>query len=122
MRYIMEDVLGIEPGEHGYLIPIERFLMKARTWLAQRGRDLTAEVPSYEEEPWEDWEDPQMKRGWTSQPGSNVVKMQPKTEPRRGARVVHGGRREGYDEEIIERMIMIAELGKEHGATHIDAA
>jgi hypothetical protein len=31
------------------------------------------------------------------------------------------GRREGYDNETIMRMVKIASLGKERGATHVSA-
>ena len=114
------DILGLERGEHGWLMPIEKFLMRARTHVA--GGAESPEEETWEQEPWEDWEDPQMKRGWTARPGSNVVQMQPKTEPRRGARVVHVGKPKGYYENIIKQMIEIAEEGKKHGATHIDIA
>ena len=117
---VLEDMLGLKRGPHGWLMPIEKFLMTARTYLA--GGEESPEEETWEQEPWEDWEDPQMKRGWTARPGSNVVQMQPKTEPRRGARIVHVGKPEGYYDDVLRQMIAIAEEGKKHGATHIDVA
>jgi len=38
-----------------------------------------------------------------------------------GPRMISGGRREGYDENNIMRMVKIANLGKEMGATHVSA-
>ena len=110
MAYLLGDVLGFERDD-GFHVPIDMFLSKAQIWLQKNMGQTTPELPS-QEEPRE------FKRSVTTDPETGVPAI---SGGHVGPRMVSGGRREGYDETTIMRMVQIASLGKEMGATHISA-
>jgi hypothetical protein len=111
MAYIMRDILGFEDEDYGYHVPIDIFLTKAQIWLQKNVGQTTPQLPS-QEEPRE------FKRQVTTDPETGLSTI---GGGHAGPRVIHGGRREAYDEETIMRMVKIASLGKEMGATHVSA-
>ena len=111
MAYIMRDVLGFDSEEHGFHVSIDNFLTKAQIWLQKNMGQTTPELPS-QEEPRD------FKRSVTTDPETGVPAI---SGGHVGPRMISGGRREGYDENNIMRMIKIASLGKEMGATHVSA-
>lgn len=113
MVYIFRDVLGyqMDPDDHGFHIPIDHFLTKAQMWLQKQVGQTTPEVPT-QEEPRE------FKRQVTTDPETGVPAI---SGGYQGARMINVGRREGYDNETVMRMVKIANLGKEMGATHVSA-
>ena len=110
MAYILGDVLGY-PRDDGFHIPIDHFLGKAQIWLQKNLGQTAAAVPSYEHPR-------KFDRQVTNDPETGVSTISGGPQ---GARVIDVGRREGYDNETIMRMVKIASLGKERGATHVSA-
>lgn len=113
MFYVMTDVLGfpIEEGDYGYHIPIDIFLTKAQIWLQKQVGQTTPEFPSQQTQRG-------FKREVTTDPETGVPTISGSSK---GARMIDVGRREGYDEQTIMRMVKIASLGREMGATYVTA-
>ncbi len=115
MIYIIYEVLGLtnedyisrnEDGDiYSFIIPVDIFLTVTQVWLQKRLGETTGAVPGHE-----------YPRHVKVVHDGNVATIH------RGPRVFEGGRREGYDEQTVYRMVVIANEGKKNGATHIGAS
>jgi hypothetical protein len=112
MTHVLQDVLGFQTDDPNmFHIPIDQFLAKAQIWLQKNMGQTTPELP-WREEP------RQFKRQVTTDPATGLSSISGGPQ---GPKMYRGGRREGYDEQTIRKMVHIAQHGKERGATYVTA-
>lgn len=125
MRFLKKEVgLKIDPEDpEGFSVPVKEFVWKVKAWTQKPQKEPTPAIePTDSHDPRSPVDprigpmgQPQMQR----RREGNVVSLRP--EPK-GVRVIGGGREAGYDEKKIKRMLEIAEIAMEHGATHVGLA
>ena len=110
MIKVMKDTLGFSgDSSEGFLIPIDEFIARASQWLRQNFNKPSAEIPT-QEIPRKN----EVGFAFDTELGTERIQTN-----KRGPRMVMGGRREGYFNDVIFKMVKLAKEGKQMGATHI---
>lgn len=129
-RFLRDVVkMPVDPDDpNGWLIPTKEFVWKIKAW-QQRQKGDEEPTPGIEPTDSHDPDSPQDPRlgsgpfgaltaqpEWERKRQGNVVDL--KKSPK-GARMIGGGRQEGYIEERLMRMLDIAEEALEMGISHV---
>lgn len=104
MQHIMRDILGFKADEYGYTIPIDTFIKTANQWTMRNSEPSAATKTEVE-------------RGMVKRTDPNTGM----SSIGRGATMIGMGRKEGYDQQLVQRMLHVAIKGRQHGATHVSA-
>lgn len=126
-RFLRDTLkMPVDDGPDGWLVPTKEFVWKVKAWMQKPIGEPTPEIEPTDSHDPDSPVDPRLGGGpmgdlsakakWERKRQGNVVDL--KKSPT-GARVIGGGRREGYVEEQLMRMLDIAEEALKVGATHV---
>lgn len=124
----LRDVLKMKVTDdpEGWIVPTKEFVWKVKAWMQKPIGEPTPEIEPTDSHDPDSPVDPRLGGGplgdlsakakWERKRQGNVVDL--KKSPT-GARVISGGRKEGYVEEQLVKMLPIAEEALEMGISHV---